>query len=535
MKNFKKGFTLIELLVVIAIMGVLSGFIIVRMNETANAAKDSKRKADIEVIKNALVSYRSENYSNVPVEDCAIGECVALPTALESFLASIPNDPNSGSSYRYISNGVGCTLYATLSNGSVYQYRCDTNQISNVFPVDGFCGASNGSNLNSIPIIDFCALGIATTVSGSGPWAWSCVGLNTGATVDCVANNIVNGSCGTSNGSNLNSIPSTNLCALGTATAVSGSGPWSWTCAGANTGLTDSCSANKIINGSCGLSNGSNLNSIPTTNLCNAGNSSAVSGAGPWTWTCAGANTGSTDSCSANKIINGSCGSSNGQNLSSTPSANLCTLGTASSVGSSSTDFSWTCTGLYTGTTASCSANLIINGYCGSSNGGVFNSIPTTNLCNAGTSSAVSGSGPWTWNCYGLNTGSTASCSAIKKYLCGNTNNGISLCTGTVVLLSGESYVCQYGGASCPTGWTQYNNYTTTSSTSVATRPASECNKPVCNSDTGATTGQHTTLSSTPVESATGRQQYACGPCNDNDHYNYTIYATVTSVGCCPN
>ena len=57
-------------------------------------------------------------------------------------------------------------------------------------------------------------------------------------------------------------------------------------------------------------------------------------------------------------------------------------------------------------------APTIINGECGPADGGTFPSAPTTNLCSAGTPSAVTGSGPWTWTCEGLNGGSDASCSA---------------------------------------------------------------------------------------------------------------------------
>ena len=39
-----KGFTLIELLVVIAIIGILSGLIIISMNNSINLANDAKRK-----------------------------------------------------------------------------------------------------------------------------------------------------------------------------------------------------------------------------------------------------------------------------------------------------------------------------------------------------------------------------------------------------------------------------------------------------------------------------------------------------------
>lgn len=53
------------------------------------------------------------------------------------------------------------------------------------------------------------------------------------------------------------------------------------------------------VNGACGSDNNQVLLSAPT-NLCSVGNASAVSGSGhPWSWTCAGANGGSTANCSA--------------------------------------------------------------------------------------------------------------------------------------------------------------------------------------------------------------------------------------------
>ncbi len=56
--------------------------------------------------------------------------------------------------------------------------------------------------------------------------------------------------------------------------------------------------------------------------------------------------------------------------------------------------------------------NAPINGSCGSANGGYFYSAPSTNLCNAGTPTVVSGSGPWTWSCIGVYGGTNASCGA---------------------------------------------------------------------------------------------------------------------------
>ncbi len=53
------------------------------------------------------------------------------------------------------------------------------------------------------------------------------------------------------------------------------------------------------VNGVCGSANGAAVSSAPTANLCTAGTPSAVAGSGPWTWSCAGSNGGSTASCSA--------------------------------------------------------------------------------------------------------------------------------------------------------------------------------------------------------------------------------------------
>ncbi len=53
-----------------------------------------------------------------------------------------------------------------------------------------------------------------------------------------------------------------------------------------------------------------------------------------------------------------------------------------------------------------------VNGVCGSASGVAVTTAPTTNLCNAGNSTAVSGTGPWTWTCNGINGGTNANCSA---------------------------------------------------------------------------------------------------------------------------
>lgn len=53
-----------------------------------------------------------------------------------------------------------------------------------------------------------------------------------------------------------------------------------------------------------------------------------------------------------------------------------------------------------------------VDGVCGSANGSSFSTAPSTNLCSAGTAGTVSGYGPWSWPCNGINGGDPASCSA---------------------------------------------------------------------------------------------------------------------------
>ena len=111
----------------------------------------------------------------------------------------------------------------------------------------------------------------------------------------------------------LRSTPTANLCSAGTASTVSGSGPWSWSCAGSNGGTTATCSATKVasaqpVNGACGSANGASVSTAPTANLCTAGTASTVAGSGPWSWTCGGSNGGSTSSCSDTLASTGTTG-----------------------------------------------------------------------------------------------------------------------------------------------------------------------------------------------------------------------------------
>ncbi len=285
-----------------------------------------------------------------------------------------------------------------------------TVQCSASYGINGICGSANTGNFLTAPRTNLCSAGRASTVTGTGPWTWNCTGSDGGTTAQCSANLQVNGACGTANTKAFTQAPASNLCTKGTASAVTGSGPWDWTCVGLHNGTTANCSAKLEVIGACGSAT-ANSYTKPTSNFCTSGTPSTVTGAGPWNWTCAGSNGGATARCSAKLEVNGLCGTVSGSNSLTKPASNLCAKGTASTVAGTG-PWDWTCVGLNGGTSVGCSANLKVNGACGTANGKSFTTAPSTNLCAKGTNSAVTGSGPWDWTCAGLNTGTTAHCSA---------------------------------------------------------------------------------------------------------------------------
>jgi hypothetical protein len=56
-------------------------------------------------------------------------------------------------------------------------------------PVNGACGPANGTISTVAPSAGFCSAGTATAVTGTGPWAWQCTGSNGGTTSSCTVLN----------------------------------------------------------------------------------------------------------------------------------------------------------------------------------------------------------------------------------------------------------------------------------------------------------------------------------------------------------
>jgi len=104
------------------------------------------------------------------------------------------------------------------------------------------------------------------------------------------------------------------------------------------------------------------------------------------------------------------------------PNAGLCINGaTSSSVKTTTYMYTWTCeTKLKVDYCGSHILYPAVHGQCGYSHGQTLSSLPmpplyVRSLCVSGNPSAVTGSGPWSWTCYGENGGNNVNCWAKKK------------------------------------------------------------------------------------------------------------------------
>jgi hypothetical protein len=331
--------------------------------------------------------------------------------------------------------------------------------------INGVCGSSNGKTFDTKPTTGLCSKGNNSSVSGTGPWHWSCRGSNGGSTASCSAT-ITAPVCGSSHGQTFDTKPTTGLCSVGNASSVSGSGPWNWTCINGTRRI--SCNAQITAAPICGSSDGQTFSAKPTSGLCSVGNASSVSGSGPWNWTCtsgarfvacdadyaktaiqivksskAGGDTqtieGGADATFTITVTN--TGEENLQNIIIVDEAASDCSKTASQTQSlyagnlldPDESFTYSCIDTSVDSAYTNVAKVVANATtsdltvedqdnsrveikdkvapnCGSSNGQTFSAKPTSGLCSVGNASSVSGSGPWNWTC--TNDGEEVNCSA---------------------------------------------------------------------------------------------------------------------------
>ncbi len=118
-----KSFTLIELLIVIFILGILSSIFSINFVTSLKKGRDARRKTDLEQIQRALEMYYEDKKQYPTFNIFSYDNNALCETKIDSecgdektYMQKIPNDPISGKSYEYQSNGTEYRLYACLEN-----------------------------------------------------------------------------------------------------------------------------------------------------------------------------------------------------------------------------------------------------------------------------------------------------------------------------------------------------------------------------------------------------------------------------------
>ncbi len=182
--------------------------------------------------------------------------------------AGVPQKVASTDPVTINSDGIGFTIsYSGLAANASYNYRfivSSTNEViyENTFStnissdqaaatVNGACGNATQSPQATQPTAEaaLCAAGTPGTVSGTGPWTWTCMGEGGGTDEPCKAESLSSAggaTCGSAQGTEMTEAPQgeAELCAKGVAGTVTATASgWSWKCTVDN--ASASCSASK--------------------------------------------------------------------------------------------------------------------------------------------------------------------------------------------------------------------------------------------------------------------------------------------------
>lgn len=142
-----KGYTLIEILLVLAIIGILVALSSVAFLSARKTARDAKRKTDLEQIRGALETYKTDknfypgSLSTPPQSGSGPVSVLSvfLTGGSSSYISSIPSDPISTLQYYYVPLSNGYALCAYLENGS-------STAVPNC--ASGECGSLDAATVN---------------------------------------------------------------------------------------------------------------------------------------------------------------------------------------------------------------------------------------------------------------------------------------------------------------------------------------------------------------------------------------------------
>lgn len=144
----KKGFTLIEIMIVIAIIAILASVVLIGLGPTQRIARDARRLSDLRQVQTGLELYFNKcGYYPGTAQSgasCSARSDITTWDALNDALKGssigvnqdIPNDPSSGRTYDYRSDGVTYVLRADLEDTGNQSLQGDVD--GNVLGLD--CG-----------------------------------------------------------------------------------------------------------------------------------------------------------------------------------------------------------------------------------------------------------------------------------------------------------------------------------------------------------------------------------------------------------
>jgi prepilin-type N-terminal cleavage/methylation domain-containing protein len=136
-QTLKNGFTLIELLVVISIIGILVGLSVFGLQGAREASRDSRRKADLELIRSGIEIYKSDCntypagsgnpatvFGSALVGDDSNPSCDSGNT----YISQVPQDPAyPGSNYLYWSDGITYEICTSEEQSQASTVTCGSS------------------------------------------------------------------------------------------------------------------------------------------------------------------------------------------------------------------------------------------------------------------------------------------------------------------------------------------------------------------------------------------------------------------------
>lgn len=142
-----RGFTLIELLISVGILALLVTLVIPSLTKVRQTSRDGRRKTDIQEIRVALETFRSDHRAAYPTSANFDGSGSVYPPVflVPDYLAKVPIDPLASQKYKYVALPVGCNNSAP---NMCYGYALCAKLESESGSVTDYCNGVNDCGTN---------------------------------------------------------------------------------------------------------------------------------------------------------------------------------------------------------------------------------------------------------------------------------------------------------------------------------------------------------------------------------------------------